>query len=166
MTHIAENKRIGVIGGAQADRASLEAAARVGRLIAEAEAVLVCGGLGGVMEAAARGAKAAGGLTVGILPGSSPSDANPFIDVPIATGLGYTRNSLVAMNADALIAIDGEYGTLSEIAYGIILGKKVIGLATWGIRGIVPADSPEEAVRLALQPESPSQGGRDGKSSR
>jgi uncharacterized protein (TIGR00725 family) len=118
------------------------------------------------MEAAARGAKAAGGLTVGILPGSSPSDANPFIDIPIATGLGFTRNSLVAMNADALIAIDGEYGTLSEIAYGIILGKKVIGLGTWDIRGVLPAKSPEEAVSLALRSASPSEGAKDGKNSR
>lgn len=166
MTHIPEGRRIGVIGGARADIASLEAAGRVGRLIAGAGAILVCGGLGGVMEAAARGAKAAGGLTVGILPGSSPADANPFIDVPIATGLGFTRNSLVAMNADALIAIDGEYGTLSEIAYGIILGKRVIGLGTWDIRGVLPAKSPEEAVSLALRSPSPSDGSKDGKNSR
>jgi hypothetical protein len=166
MTHIPEGRRIGVIGGARADIASLETAGRVGRLIAGAGAVLVCGGLGGVMEAAARGAKAAGGLTVGILPGSSPSDANPFIDIPIATGLGFTRNSLVAMNADALIAIDGEYGTLSEIAYGIILGKKVIGLGTWDIRGVLPAKSAEEAVSLALRSASPSEGAKDGKNSR
>ena len=162
MTHIPKGKRIGVIGGARADIASLEAAGQVGRLIAGAGAILVCGGLGGIMEAAARGAKDAGGLTVGILPGSSPADANPFIDVPIATGLGFTRNSLVAMNTDALIAIDGEYGTLSEIAYGVILGKRVIGLGTWNIRGVLPAKSPEEAVSLALQSPSPSDGSKDG----
>jgi uncharacterized protein (TIGR00725 family) len=166
MAHIPEWRRIGVIGGARADNAALEAAVQVGRLIAGAGAVLICGGLGGVMEAAARGAKAAGGLTVGILPGSSPSDANPFIDVPIATGLGFTRNSLVAMNADTLIAVDGEYGTLSEIAYGIILGKRVIGLGTWDIRGVLVAKSPEEAVSLALQSPSPSDGPKDGKNNR
>jgi len=143
--------RIGVIGGGRPDRRSIEAALKVGRLIAEAGAILVCGGLGGVMEAAAAGAKKAGGFTVGILPGTHPCEANPSIDVPIATGLGYSRNSLVAMNADALIAIDGEYGTLTEIAYGNIYGKKVIGLETWEVKGVIAAASPEEAVRLALK---------------
>jgi uncharacterized protein (TIGR00725 family) len=147
---IRNRKRIGVIGGSRADAASLEAAAKVGGLIAEAGAVLVCGGLGGVMEAAAAGAKRAGGLTIGILPGGEPSDANPAIDVPIASGIGYARNAIVAMNADALIAIDGEYGTLSEIAYGIIYGKTVVGLGTWDVRGVVAARTPEEAVALAL----------------
>jgi uncharacterized protein (TIGR00725 family) len=150
MTDIRERRRIGVIGGARPDMASREAAARVGELIAKAGAVLVCGGLGGVMEAAALGAKKAGGLTIGILPGGSPAEANPSVDVPIATGIGYARNALVALNADALIAIDGEYGTLSEIAYGIIYGKTVVGLGTWDIRGVIPAGTPEEAVRLAL----------------
>ena len=142
--------RIGVIGGSRPDKRSIEAAFKVGRLIAEAGAVLVCGGLGGVMEAAAAGAKKAGGITVGILPGMHPHEANSSIDMPIATGLGYSRNSLVAMNADALIAIDGEYGTLTEIAYGNIYGKKVIGLETWEVKGVVAAATPEEAVRLAL----------------
>ena len=143
--------RIGVIGGSRPDKRSREAASKVGQFVAEAGAILVCGGLGGVMEAAASGAKKAGGFTVGILPGALPSEANSFIDLPIATGLGYSRNSLVAMNADVLIAIDGEYGTLTEIAYGNIYGKKVIGLATWEIKGVVQADSPEQAVRLALK---------------
>ena len=150
MTDIRERKRIGVIGGARPDMASREAAVRVGELIAIAGAVLVCGGLGGVMEAAALGAKKAGGLTIGIVPGGSTAEANPSIDVPIATGIGYARNAIVALNADALIAIDGEYGTLSEIAYGIIYGKTVVGLGTWDIRGVIPAQTPEEAVRLAL----------------
>jgi uncharacterized protein (TIGR00725 family) len=143
--------RIGVIGGRNGDRDTLEAARRVGELIARAGAVLVCGGLGGVMAAAASGARKAGGLTVGILPGNDPDEANAHIDVPIATGLGYTRNSLVAMNADALIAIDGGHGTLSEIAYGNIYGKKVIGLKTWEVEGVIRAASPEEAVELAVQ---------------
>jgi hypothetical protein len=142
--------RIGVIGGSSPDRHSLEIAFHVGELIAQAGAILVCGGLGGVMEAAASGAKKAGGLTVGIVPGTDPQGANASIDVSIATGLGYSRNSLVAMNADALIAIDGEYGTLSEIAYGRIYGKKVIGLGTWQVKGVIAAASPEDAVRLAL----------------
>lgn len=103
------------------------------------------------MEAAAAGAKKAEGLTIGIIPGSNPTEANPHIDVPIATGLGYTRNSLVAMNSDVLIAVDGEYGTLSEIAYGNIYGKKVIGIGTWEIQGVLKSSSAEEAVELALQ---------------
>jgi uncharacterized protein (TIGR00725 family) len=150
MTDIRKRKRIAVIGGSRAGRQALDAAREVGRLIARAGAVLVCGGLGGVMEAASRGAREEGGLVVGILPGNSPADANAWVDVPIATGLGYTRNALVVMNADAVVAVDGEYGTLSEIAYGKIHGKKVVGLGTWEVKGVVAADTPEEAVRLAL----------------
>jgi uncharacterized protein (TIGR00725 family) len=123
----------------------------VGELIAEKGAILVCGGLSGIMEAAARGAKQAGGFTVGLLPGTSPEDANPYIDFPVATGLGYSRNSLVAMNADVLIAIDGQFGTLTEIAYGNIYEKKVIGIGTWDIRGVIPAATAEEAVELAFK---------------
>ena len=143
--------RIGVIGGASPDAKHLKAAFQVGQLIAEKGAILVCGGLGGVMEAAARGVKKAGGLSVGILPGNSPQDANPHIDLAIATGLGYSRNSLVVMNSDVLIAIDGEYGTLSEIAYGRVHGKKIIGIDTWDITGVAKADSPEQAIDLTLQ---------------
>ena len=150
MLRIRERIRIGVIGGNRVDAAVKETAFRVGELIAKQGAVLVCGGLGGVMEAASRGAKSAGGITVGILPGNSTEDANPFIDIPIATGMGYSRNALVSMNADVLIAISGEYGTLSEIAYGNIYGKRVIGLGTWDIKGVVVAATPEEAVDLAL----------------
>ena len=142
--------RIGVIGGSNPDDRAILTAFRVGQAIGEAGAVLVCGGLGGVMEAAASGAKKAGAFTVGILPGTSPGEANPSIDMPIATGMGYSRNSLVAMNADILIAIAGEYGTLSEIAYGHIYGKKVIGLDTCDIKGVIKAKTPEEAVRIAL----------------
>lgn len=150
MTDIRKRPRIGVIGGASPDMASREAAVRVGELIAKAGAILICGGLGGVMEAAALGAKKEGGLTIGILPGGSTAEANPSIDIPVATGIGYARNAIVALNADALIAIDGEYGTLSEIAYGVIYGKTVVGLGTWDIRGVIPARTPEEAVKLAL----------------
>ncbi len=150
MTDIRKRPRIGVIGGARPDMASREAAARVGELIATAGAILICGGLAGVMEAAALGAKKEGGLTIGILPGGSTAEANPSIDIPVATGIGYARNAIVALNADALIAIDGEYGTLSEIAYGVIYGKTVVGLGTWDIRGVIPARTPEEAVKLAL----------------
>jgi uncharacterized protein (TIGR00725 family) len=151
MKDIRKRIRIAVIGGSRAGRQAADHAFEVGRLIARSGAVVVCGGLGGVMEAACRGAREEGGLVIGILPGGSPADANPWVDIPIATGLGYTRNALVVMNADAVIAIDGEYGTLSEIAYGKIHGKKVVGLGTWEVKGIVAATTPEEAVRAALE---------------
>jgi uncharacterized protein (TIGR00725 family) len=150
MSELRKKTRVAVIGGSRPGREALEQAFEVGRMLAEGRAVLVCGGLGGVMEAAARGARTAGGLTIGILPGADTRDANPSIDIPVATGLGYTRNSLVVMNADAVIAVDGEYGTLSEIAYGLIYGKKVIGLGTWDVKGVLAARDAAEAVRLAL----------------
>ncbi len=143
--------RIGVIGDSKPDTKSRQVAFNVGQLIAEKGAILICGGLSGVMEAASRGAKQAGGLTIGILPGNSPQDANTHIDIAIATGLGYSRNSLVAMNSDVLIAVDGRYGTLTEIAYGHIYGKRIIGLGTWDIEGVIKAESAEEAVNLALK---------------
>ena len=142
--------RVGVIGGASPDTQSLRTAYEVGKLIAEKGAILICGGLGGVMEAASRGAKKEGGVTIGILPGNNFNEANPYIDLPVATGMGYSRNSLVAMNSDVLIAINGEYGTLTEIAYGCIYRKKVIGIGTWKIKGVIEASSAEEAVELAL----------------
>jgi uncharacterized protein (TIGR00725 family) len=151
MSELRKRIRVGVIGGSKPSASARQTAFKVGKLIAEKGAILVCGGLAGVMEAASRGAKQAGGLTVGVLPGNNPSDANPFIDIPFATGLGYTRNSLVALNSDVLIAIDGEYGTLSEIAYGIIYGKKVIGLRTWKIEGVIAVETEEEAVAMALK---------------
>jgi len=151
MKDIRKRIRVAVIGGSRPGRQALEAAFEVGRLIARAGAIVVCGGLGGVMEAASRGAREEGGFVAGILPGGSPDDANPWVDLPVATGLGYTRNALVVMNADAVVAIDGEYGTLSEIAYGKIHGKKVVGLGTWDVKGVETATTPEEAVRLALE---------------
>jgi len=149
--NIRSRVRIGVIGGSRAKADALTQAHEVGRLIAGRGAILVCGGLAGVMEEAARGAHSAGGLTIGILPGMRPAEANPHIDVALATGLGYTRNSLVTMNADVLIAIDGAYGNLSEISSGRIYGKTVIGLGSWEIEGVVRAATPEEAVRLAWE---------------
>ena len=143
--------RVAVIGGNKPDPESLKIAYGVGRLLAERGAILVCGGLGGVMEEAARGCREAGGLSLGILPGQEPGEANDYIDIPVATGIGYNRNSMVVLNAAAVIAIDGEYGTLSEIAFARIFGKKIIGLNTWSIPGVIPASSPEEAVTLALE---------------
>jgi len=150
MMEIRKKVRIGVIGGGSPEAEALEIAFEVGKLIAEKGAILVCGGLGGVMEAASQGAKKAGGMTVGILPGNNPDQANPYIDIPIATNMGHSRNSLVALNSDVLIAIDGQYGTLSEIAFGCIYEKKIIGLGTWDIKGIIQAETPEQAVNLAL----------------
>lgn len=143
--------RIGVIGGSQPDKESRQNAFRVGQLVAEKGGILVCGGLSGVMESASRGSKEAGGLTLGILPGNSANDANVYVDIPIATGLGYARNSLVAMNSDVIIAINGRYGTLTEIAYGCIYGKKIIGIGTWDIDAVIKVKSAEEAVEEAFK---------------
>jgi uncharacterized protein (TIGR00725 family) len=119
---------IGVIGACIADGSLLTVAERVGMLIARRGALLLCGGLGGVMEAAARGAKSGGGTTIGILPKHHTQEANPYIDVSVATGFGEGRNVIITRTADALIAIGGEYGTLSEIAFGLKMGKPVITL--------------------------------------
>ena len=125
-------------------------AEEVGRLLARRGAVVVCGGLGGVMEAACRGASRAGGTTVGVLPGLDRGAANPFVSVAVATGLGEVRNALVVRAADALIAVGGVYGTLSEIALALKAGKPVIGLGTWEIDGVERVEGPEAAVNLAL----------------
>jgi hypothetical protein len=152
---------IGVIGGGNVSKEIGELAKDVGRRIAESGAVLLCGGRGGVMEMACKGAKEAGGLTVGILPTADPDDANPYVDVRIPTGMGFARNAIIAVASDALIAIDGRYGTLSEIAHALNLGKRVIGLRTWNLeqidrenRNFIPAKDAEEAVRLAVREAS------------
>ena len=142
---------IAVIGGEKEAKAVLKEAEETGRLIAEGGATLVTGGLDGVMEAASKGAHLAGGLTVGILPQEHKQNANKYIDVPIATGLGIGRNFIIARAADALIAIGGGYGTLSEIAFGLQLGKPVIGVRSWDIKGIIPAYDAEDAVAKAFE---------------
>jgi uncharacterized protein (TIGR00725 family) len=149
---------IAVIGGSQASAAELRAAEEVGRLVAESGATLVCGGMGGVMEAACRGAHKAGGLTVGILPGESSTGANEFVGLPIVTGVGYARNLAVVKSAQAVIAVGGSYGTLSEIAHALQGGIPVIGLNTWAISrkgkrqdAIIPLKTPAEAVAKALE---------------
>jgi uncharacterized protein (TIGR00725 family) len=148
---------IAVIGDGVCDATTAAVAEEVGRRLAEAGATVVCGGLGGVMEAVCRGAKAAGGRTVGILPGDRASDANPFVDVAIVTGMGEARNVLVVKSAEAAIAVGGRYGTLSEIALALKLGKPVVGIRSWQLAtaagpdsGLVPVDTPAEAVSLAL----------------
>jgi hypothetical protein len=153
---------IGVVGGGDAAPEVEALAEATGRAIAEAGAVLICGGLGGVMAAACRGAAEAGGLTLGVLPGVDRAGANPWVAVPIVTGLAQARNVIIARTADALIAIDGCYGTLSEIAFALHFGTPVIGLSTWDL-GLDPdpiarAGSPAEAVRWALQAAAASPG--------
>lgn len=127
------NIYIGVIGQSVYEERIYRLAYEAGREIARRGAILVCGGLGGVMEAACRGAKEEGGLTIGILPGSSGGDANPFVDIAIATGLGEARNLVIVNTASALIACGGQAGTLSEIAFALRAGKILAGLETWKV---------------------------------
>jgi uncharacterized protein (TIGR00725 family) len=138
--------RISVIGGGRIGEADTEIAYEVGKLLGKQGHSLVCGGCTGVMEAACRGAKETGGQTIGILPGVDPSEANDFVDVPIATGLSNARNVLVALNGEAVIAIDGSYGTLSEIAHALDFGRPVAGIGTHEITGVETVDSAEAAV--------------------
>lgn len=133
------------------DQTAFETAYEVGKLMAKAGAILVCGGLTGVMEAACKGAKEAGGTTIGILPGLHIDDANPYVEIPIATGLGHGRNLTIINTAQAIIAISGRYGTLSEIGFALQSGKPVYGLGTWDIDGVQACDSPEEAVTKSLE---------------
>lgn len=139
-------KIIAVIGGRRIEKALLAEAVEVGRLIAKSGAILVCGGLGGVMEAASKGAQSEGGLTVGILPRDNADRANQYIDIPIATGLGIGRNVVIARTADALIAVGGEYGTLSEIAFALQLKKPVVGIKTWDIKGVTSSENAADAM--------------------
>jgi uncharacterized protein (TIGR00725 family) len=148
---------IGVIGAGQCDAATAALAEEVGREIAVRGGILICGGRGGVMEAAARGARAAGGLVVGILPGASRREGNPHLTVAIATGLGDARNAVIACAADALIAVAGGFGTLSEIGLALKMGRPVVGLRTWRCAGgdagwpVIEATTPAEAVELAFR---------------
>jgi uncharacterized protein (TIGR00725 family) len=148
----AEVVQIGVIGAGHCSSRTSLLAEEVGREVARVGAVLVCGGLGGVMEAAARGAQEEGGITVGILPGDSFEDANPFIQIPVVTGLGHARNVLVVRSAQALIAVKGGYGTLSEVALALKMGKPVIGLHSWDVsKKIIHVETPQEAVKKVLR---------------
>jgi uncharacterized protein (TIGR00725 family) len=149
---------IGVIGESVTDQDGSGLAFEVGRLIARSGAALVCGGLSGVMEHAARGAKSERGLTIGILPGTRREDANPYIDISIPTGLGEARNVIVVRCSDAIVAIGGQYGTLSEIAFALKLEKPLVGLKTWELRHyagsgnvIRCAETPQEAVETLFQ---------------
>jgi len=126
-------------------------AEEVGRLLAERGATLVCGGMGEVMAAAARGAKSAGGTTIGILPGETRGDANEWIDHVVVTGIGHARNLAVVASGDAVIAVGGRYGTLAEIGFALTLGRRVVILEPgWDVDGALRAQTPQEAVELAL----------------
>ncbi len=149
---------IAVIGGSNIPPETAQIAEEVGREIARRGAVLVCGGLGGVMEAACRGAVSEGGLTIGILPGDDRRASNPYVKIPIATGTGYARNAAVVKSSQAVIAVDGSYGTLSEIAFALQSGIPVIGLGTWAIaidgkadKSIIIAKNARDAIERAMQ---------------
>lgn len=140
---------IGVIGAGQASAEGYRQAREVGRLLAARDVVLVCGGLGGIMEGAARGCREAGGDVIGILPGDSAETANPYINLPVVTAMGHARNVIIAHTACGLIAVEGEYGTLAETAIALKLGKPVVQLNSWpGIDATARAGSPEQAVTL------------------
>ena len=139
-----------VVGPGEASPDEEAAAQAVGRLLAERGAVVVCGGLGGVMAAACRGAKEAGGTTVGILPGAERTQANSWVDVAVATGMGEARNAVIARTADVVVAVAGGYGTLSEIALGLRLGRPVIILGSWEIEGVQEAEDAPDAVEKAF----------------
>jgi uncharacterized protein (TIGR00725 family) len=152
---------LAVIGSGEANADQIALGEQVGGEVARAGAILVCGGLGGVMEAACRGAKENGGITVGILPGGDREAANPHVDIAVATGLGEARNAIVVASADAVVAVGGEFGTLSEIALALRAGKPVVGLETWELRrgglpveGVTPADDAAGAVSLAIRSAS------------
>jgi uncharacterized protein (TIGR00725 family) len=141
---------IAVVGPGEASERQVEVAHEVGRRLAEEGAVVVCGGLGGVMAGACRGARSADGTTIGILPGADRHAANEWVAVAIPTGLGELRNGLIVGAADAVLAVGGGYGTLSEIGLALKTGVPVVGLETWGIEGVIAADGPEDAVARAL----------------
>ncbi len=145
-------KVIGVIGSSEPSESGYAAALAVGRQIALGGAVLVCGGLDGVMAAASRGCAEQGGLVLGILPGPEPIQANPYVTLAVPTNMGHGRNVIIAHTASVLIAVEGGLGTLSEMAVALKLGRAVIGLGcTYDLPGQIRADSPEEAVRLAYR---------------
>ncbi|MBN2416606.1 TIGR00725 family protein [bacterium] len=139
--------QIGIVGGREADPGILRLAEEAGRLIARRGALLICGGMGGVMEAACRGAKSEGGTTVGILPTADRGDANPWVDVAIVTDLGVARNAVIIHSCDAVIAVGGRYGTLSEMAFARQLGKPLVSLGSWRFdASVTTAAGAEEAV--------------------
>jgi len=154
---IEKKKLIAVIGGSRSSTRESKLAEEVGRELAKRNAVLICGGLGGIMEAACRGASSEGGLTIGVLPGESSREANRYVQIPIVTGIGYARNVVVVKSAQAVIAIGGSYGTLTEIGHALQNGIPVIGLGTWSLsksgkadKSVIPAKDAANAVSIAF----------------
>ncbi len=146
------NRIIAVIGGAETNQTNLKIAEEVGRLIAKKGAILITGGLGGVMEYASKGAKESGGLVIGILPGTDKRTANEYVDIPIVTGMNQARNIIIARTCDCAIAIDGKYGTLSEIAYCLMFSVPIIGINTWDIDApIIKVKTAKAAVSKAFE---------------
>ncbi|MCX5681292.1 MAG: TIGR00725 family protein [Candidatus Omnitrophica bacterium] len=142
---------ISVIGGHEAISKTEDLAYEIGKIIAEEGAVLICGGLTGVMAYAARGAKEGGGTTIGILPGKEKSDANPYIDIALPTAMGFSRNCIVACAADIIVALPGSHGTNSEICYGLVFKRPVIDLGNWNIDGMIKVHSVLEAKKKIKQ---------------
>ena len=148
---------VAIIGGSQCTSQEAKLAKEVGRELAKRGAILICGGLGGIMEAACKGASLEGGVTIGILPGGNRQAANPYVQIPIVTNLGEARNVVIVKSAQAVIAIGGGYGTLSEIGHALRNGLPIVGLNTWRLsrndqpdNAIIPAQNPNEAVDIAL----------------
>jgi uncharacterized protein (TIGR00725 family) len=142
---------IGVVGPGEASAGELAIAEELGARLVDLGATVVTGGLGGVMEAACRGAKSRRGLTIGLLPGLDRSEANGWVDVAIATGLGELRNALVVRTSDAVVAVGGGAGTLSEIGFALKLGRPVIGIGTFALEGVVQVSSAAQAAELAVR---------------
>jgi uncharacterized protein (TIGR00725 family) len=141
------NKTIAVIGARECNQKTWQVAENLGSLLAKSGYKVICGGLSGVMEAVCKGARAENGRTIGILPGEDPSDANPYVDTVIATGMGIGRNLIIIRSADAVISINGGFGTLSEISFALQLEKPVVGINTWDISDrILKVQSAEEAI--------------------
>ena len=148
-------KVVGVVGGHECTRETERMAVELGQKLVAVADILVCGGLSGTMKAACKGFKSAGGTTMGIIPTYNKQDANEFVDIVIPTGLGYARNVLVVKTADAIVALPGETGTLSEIAYALQFGIPVVSLGQWEIKGVIKVKTPDEAakeVKARLKP--------------
>jgi len=143
---------IAVVGANKCSKKLRDMAAEVGRYVAENGGVVVCGGMGGIMEGAARGAREGGGLTIGILPSDNKDDANEYIDLVIPTGLGEARNILVVRAADAVVAFPGKYGTLTEMAFALQMGKPLVSVNAWNLGDeVTQAETPVEAAKLAME---------------
>ncbi len=154
MDKVKQKITVSVIGSHSKNVKVDQLAHKIGNIIAKMGYVIVCGGLSGVMEAACKGAKEAGGLTIGLLPGISKKDANPYVDIALPTTIGFARNAMVACSADIIVALPGSHGTRSEISYGLVYGRPVIDLGNWKIKGMIKIagiKELEKAIRTLTQ---------------